>query len=358
MFEVSAPPAEPIPLRPLAVSRGAWTTLLNQAGGDDDSVRVWLLQLGMDRLVGRIEAGLPLNKLPEEDLLHSDNLPPWPGAREKACRFQSAGATGLMCEVSGPKDPLHGRTTRSLCLACQLPDEAIRCSALSHPEGRGDTGGRTRVIYEGYCDAGHRDKVGRTTECRLAGNECWRRDVRVGPPPDRAVPGDASERLVDEFSHLRLALEKLLEHKFARGSGELELAVTLMRDCDEASHFVAHLAALSSLLGLIDGKPKAQELGLAEKVEGGPLNYLQVVLAHHDVNAAGALTTMRAVARLRQMVPVHAKMDSETVAGFRRFGVDVPVTDWGVAWRSVADECRLAFREVRLLVEAESAGGL
>ncbi len=324
-------------------------------GGDGERARQWLSEVGLRRLVARIEAGTPLEELPEVDVLLSDQIEDEPVGREKRCRFKSEGRTGLMCDVAVGDDVLEGTTSRPLCEACVLPDDEVRCSALIHPSVRGyqNIGGPSRQPVGATCDAGHHELVGDTKDCRFGGHDCWRRDVTIGPAVAGPPPRDAAERLIDEFSYTRISLEGTLGQRFTRGSGEMALATTLMRVCDTESEFVAHLAALAALLTLLDGRKKAEELDVPEAKRTGALNGLEACLG--ELGVAGFETsfgTLRALARLRQMAPVHPKTDAKTTAEFSRFGIALPVSDWANAWRRVADACRIALRDLRLIIEA------
>lgn len=354
-FAISVPPADRIPLRHLGASGTLLGFLPNSFGGDKELARQWLGEVGLRRLVAQIEAGNPLEELPPVEVLLTDHVEDEPIQREKRCGYQSEGSTGLMCGVSARDDQLGGKTSRPLCEACTLPSDEVRCSALIHPEVRGfeDSGGVWRRPVGAICDAGHQDRVGDTRDCRFGGNDCWRRDVIIGSAVAGPPPRDAAERLIDEFSYTRISLEGALGQRFTRGSGEMALATTLMRVCDTESEFVAHLAALAALLTLLDGRKRAEELGVPEDERTGPLNGLEACLRELGIVGLDAsFDTMRAVARLRQMAPVHPKMDAKTIAEFSRFGVALPVSDWADAWRRVAEACRISLRHLRLVIEA------
>lgn len=133
----------------------------------------------------------------------------------------------------------------------------------------------------------------------------------------------------------------------------MALAATLMRPCDDADGFVSHVTALGSVLALLDGRKKAEALGIAADDRTGPSNALESCLRYLGLAGFEAsFETIRLLARLRQSAPVHPKMDSGVLQAYARFGIDVPVSHWGEAWHKVADACRLALRHLRLVMEA------
>jgi hypothetical protein len=91
-------------------------------------------------------------------------------------------------------------------------------------------GGMSKIAVGALCDAGRDDLVGDFSNCRVGGNGYWRQDIPLIEAGTAAPPADSPDRLLDEFSHLRLALEHIgLE--VANGSGELQLGATLTRPC-------------------------------------------------------------------------------------------------------------------------------
>jgi hypothetical protein len=271
----------------------------------------------------------------------------WP---QKVCSFQRRTPPGLVCDATSAGPP---KTSVPLCESCSLPDDRVRCTALSHPSIASEprTRGLTKAPAGALCDGGHDERVGDFTKCRIGGNTCWRQDLPFGIDGGHRAPDDSPERLLDEFSHLRLALERA-RIKVAIGSGELQLGATLAGPCADAEDMVVRIQALASLIGQLDGHQVARTHGLELPPNTGKLASLGHVLTHLGASGhEGAISLLRIVPALRNQAPAHPKFDDAALQ-IARLGVELPISDWRVAWLTVADRARGALREIRLAIEA------
>jgi hypothetical protein len=320
-------------------------------GAADRMVREVLFLRYRAALLNAVRAGTPLADLAREDELFAEHLAAHRFSDPKECGFQRAGPGGLHCEASTPDDPLQGKTTRPLCAACTFPDDHLRCTALVHPEvaDAGIDGQHLRIVRSVICEAGYGDRVGDGSQCRIDGHECWRQaEVRV---PAGAPSAEAPERLVDEFDHLRLALEQRLAEGLPRGSGEFRLGATLLRPVSTQDEFTGRLQALASMLDLLDGRPSARALGVMPE-GAGSLVALGAALTKLSVSGhEGPIELLREVPKLRVLVPTHPIFDERALL-VARFGVETPIEDYEDAWRRVADATRRALRDLRLAVQA------
>lgn len=180
-------------LRTVWATGHAWDAALYEAAQDGGLARERLSALALQRLRAEIAAGASLEDLREPDVIYAEHLDDAAGeSPDKRCSFQQPGATGQLCSASTADDPLEGRTTRILCNRCALPDDASRCSSLTHI-GVKDLGvdqGDSRQPVRALCEEGYDERVGDTASCRLGGNPCWRQVLRQDGGADRDEPGN------------------------------------------------------------------------------------------------------------------------------------------------------------------------
>ena len=170
--------------------------------GDDRSLAVDRLRESLaERAIAELEIivseGRDLAELGGELLLMADDVPVIISQpAQKACRFKRRDDRGLWCtaDVSGNDSP----TSEPVCRGCSLPNEAIRCSALTHPriQELATFGGARRTGVGAFCDAGYDKLLGDLSPCRPGGNDCWRRDtsaVSSAEASSRRVPVERNE---------------------------------------------------------------------------------------------------------------------------------------------------------------------
>ncbi len=245
-----------------------------------DRLRGALARRAIEQLEGVLRDGRDLAALDGELILMAEDVPDALATSSRTCRFKRLDAHGLWCtaDVSGTPAP----TSEPICLVCTLPEEPVRCSALTHPriqEVR-TFGGVSRIAAGALCNAGHDDRLGDLSLCRPGGNSCWRKDITMsaidGEQP-RAAPGtDRTGASVGRAPWVFLSYshaDKPLAQQITAGlkdagyrvwidEVELVIGVSLVRRIAEGVHETDYLVALVSASS-VDSSWCQKELALA-----------------------------------------------------------------------------------------------
>ncbi len=289
---------------------------------------------------------------------------------DKTCAYQQADGPDLFCLAAAENDPTVvgqlGRrrvapTSRPLCAACQMPDAALVCSQLSHPEVIGDSGAAgqlERALVGAMCNLG-RDEVGQPGGCRPDGHQCWQRRARLDleAPPAAASPLVLAEALDGLHAWWRVVVgAPLLELKGAAAVAGLAL------ECTTRAEFVQRMSDLAVVLGSLrvgdaalptpsPGEqlpPPEQSLNRVRLCLQGRLDPDAFERAERAVRRLGRLQRIRSLLQ-------HRGGHDELVRALAALGVAWPPSDWTAAWERIRAEATAALAalrdELRMLAE-------
>lgn len=267
----------------------------------------------------------------------------------KRCEFQVKTKRGLLCDAESNSDTLNGKTSEAVCLACNLPDDRVRCSNLQHPSITGtlSTGGKRRLVTNAFCGikTGNFD-AGR---CRPGGHDCWRLNVERSEPIGD-IPADVGERVVDELTFLNLAFKDAFGRPILRLNDPRTVA-SLLLPCETESDFTVRVAALADALSNLDVGEVLDEAG---KPLQGSLNRLREHFKREDILLDEApVRVLRSLVELRNSFPIHSGRD-KFIASCRELGVPYPIGDWGGAWDRVRYHFWHSLRGLRQMIPASS----
>ncbi|MGD9570934.1 MAG: hypothetical protein AB7V62_03480 [Thermoleophilia bacterium] len=267
---------------------------------------------------------------------------------EKRCAFQTKSSRGLWCEAVdvGRRAP----TALPVCRACALPDDRIRCSALSHPKVQHHPPAGGPLVVSAFCELGQPDPDGR---CRPGGRDCWHFGVVAPVRAPESLRSDAPERLADEVTYLRLSLERLLGTRLPRGSGELGIGVRLASSCAGREQFEDKVRAIGSLLAPMHVGKAAEALGVpGVDPKAGSLVALGQVLDHLTSPEGPHAAPIKALRRLIDVrnLTSHHNADDRLFA-LTELGLELPIEEYGAGWLRVAGAAERALRQLRRTVE-------
>jgi hypothetical protein len=235
--------------------------LLNELGGESDQTRRRLEQamiaFAMERIEGWIAEGeaptereleLRTVKITEEDLDRFRALL----ARDKGCEYQHREGRDLYCTAALRKgDPatigtigLRGvaRTSPIGCMQCDMPDEKVLCSHLSHPSVAQDSTSQVRFVQSAYC-AVAAGTAG--PECRPDGNKCWTR--LVSAPKWKSTPLASPLELTEALDFLDAVWRNAFGARLLR-PGPITSSARLAQSCETRADFEANMSALADLM--------------------------------------------------------------------------------------------------------------
>jgi hypothetical protein len=270
----------------------------------------------------------------------------------KLCVWQQRDQRSWTCLAS---DAAPKTTTPTLCDACAVPDARTVCSALMQPTTtlQVQRGGDGQVLFERRpmtmnpgCLAS--ESPGNGNDCRIGGNDCWRRSVtsRVRSPLD--LPGDIPRAVADELDYLRLVASDRLKLKDAVPVRQARSVGALFAEPSTSEDLQRQLAAVADLitnLSFIEALPDDQRTDdKGRQVKS--LKALELVLLHHAPDAVPAVTDLRAIVKVRNTFPIHSRT-TEVAEEFRALGVGYPPSDWGVAWNRILERFWASIRRIR-----------
>jgi hypothetical protein len=292
---------------------------------------------------------------------------------DKTCAYQQADGPDLLCLAAFGSDPAVvgvaglrriAPTSRPMCAACDMPDAALACSQLSHPEVVGmmtAAGQVARRFVGAMCNLG-RDEVQQPGGCRPAGHPCWQRIVQLDSeaPPAAASPLALAEALDGLHAWWRVVVgAPLLELKGAAAVTGLALG------CATRAEFVQRMSDLAVVLDSLrvgDAVLPVPSPRWQPPPPNETLNRVRLCLqARLDPDAfERAERAVRRLGRLQRIRSLlqHRGGHDELVRCLAALGVAWPPADWAAAWERVRAEAADALAGLRdeLRALAETTG--
>jgi hypothetical protein len=317
----------------------------NQYSNEDITIRKALLLFALPRLRTMLDDFEPPLKTTDEILLKvtvlSDNLQELLNCvKVKDCSFQKRARTGLICDVSTPPD---NRTSESICLGCNLPDDRLRCSRISHPSVQaGPTIGRFfRTVTDALCSI--KSTTFDPALCLPGGHECWRLIVDQSPKIE-AISADIGERAIDELSHLNLAFYKTFGRSLWK-SDEPRSSANVVLSCSSQEEFVSGVACIVDILNKFDIGEKV--LGSDGKQVTGSLQALQLFLQQKtSLPNEHPIQMLRQIVEIRNSFPIHSG-NKQFINACTELGIEFPIRDWARAWNIIRYQFSRSLRLVR-----------
>jgi hypothetical protein len=338
----------------------------------DEALREILLRWSVGRLERTIADPLARDALVQQGGIWRINDPDTGEVEEllalatasKTCTHQQADGLDLLCMAASLKDQTtigtSGRhrvapTSRPLCAGCQMPDAAVVCSQLSHPEVVGLAAGLGQVrrqLAGALCNLG-RDEIREPGNCRAAGHGCWERVVRMeAPAPAAASPRALAEVLdaLDAWWRLGVVNKPLLR---LQGAGSV---TGLALPCTSRSEFTDRLSELAAVLGSLRVDDDDVRPGLDPGVQlprrDQSLNRLEICLKVKVAEPDSMERITHATQRLRRLQRIrstlqHSGSYGDLVQAAAGLGLAWPPADWAAAWDQVRAEAVDAFGKLR-----------
>lgn len=335
------------------------SSLLAQCWGlKNDKEKYYVLQIGLSAIKMRLRTLEPPKQSTQEILfeipLTTETQPDRLPVFRKECQFQKRSKEGYFCTVlqshlitsgitkSGPVSPY-------LCDICNLPDDSLRCSHLSHPiisHQIRDLKPSVKV-WTARCDFGkeyENNEVFDFSKCIPGERDCWRQILEV-PEPEIRISDDLPERASDEIDHLNTLFKsiygkKILEPNFTA------LIATLFGLCNNQGDFTFKVAAVGSLIERInlDNLLVSEEKGLV-----GSLNKLEAFLKrNHPTASVRPVEILKQIIKIRNSFPTHPAVFPEA---FRCLGIKYPLESWNTGWQKVLYWFWWSLRELRRIIQ-------
>jgi hypothetical protein len=294
----------------------------------------------------------------------------------KACTHQQADGRDLLCLAASSKDETAigitgwrrvAPTSWPLCAGCQMPDAAVVCSHLSHPEVvglRAMSGQVRRQLAGALCNLG-RDEIQQPGGCHAGGHGCWQRVVglEVATPTEIAHPRALTEILdaLDAWWRLAVVNKPLL--RLDGGTSITGLAMP----CTSRAEFTQRLSELAVVLGSLrvdddqvrPGLDPGADLPRKDQSVARLRACLKAKIADPDSleRANQALGRLARLQRIRSLLQ-HPSGYEELVRVVAGLGLAWPPADWAAAWERVRAEAADALAALRneLRMLAEMAG--
>lgn len=271
---------------------------------------------------------------------------------ERRCTFQEKKPRGLFCAAASDDDNLGGKTTRALCLQCDLPDDLIRCTNLQHPVVIGahsyDIAGRR--VSSAFCDI--QTVVFDHRKCVPGGHDCWRQEVQQSDLPEE-IPGDIAERVVDEIQFLSLSFWQAFGHGLLRISDPRSV-VQLTLPCKGQEGFTANIACLADILNSFDLAWCDQEIGSDRK--GSLLRLAKFLKGRSALVDERPIEQLRQVVAIRNSFPIHSD-NTKFLVACEALHLSYPFESWAGAWRLILFRAWSALRVLRTSVKSISGAG-
>lgn len=325
-------------------------------GGDSvrSKARSAMIHIALPRFLSKLNIMEPPSSSTDSFLLTesfgSEEMPVLKQAiLSRHCAFQGKTARGLICDAASDSDALGGKTSDALCLACNLPDDRVRCTILQHPSITGvqTTGGKRRVVNGAFCGikTGNFDPA----QCRPGGNECWRMIVDHSPVFGD-IPADIGERAIDELTFLNLAFKAAFGRTLLRINDPRTVAGILLR-CVSAEEFTTRVASVADALNNFD---PGEVLDAKGKAMQGPLNRLKGLLEREKcLLDDGPIQVLRRVVDIRNSFPIHSGNEKFIIA-CRELGLEYPPVDWEKAWNRIRYHFWASLRALRQMIPTSS----
>lgn len=320
----------------------------------DEELKQKLLSIGLPRLKVKLNNSerpkKNIDKIVLTELFTREDYELFKQTLPKRCRFQYAGDTGRMCLAGAAGDQLDGKTTSSLCDACNLPDDALRCTNLQHPA---IIGSRTlgssahRQVASFLCDI--QTTSPKCEGCIPGGSKCWRQDVdnteRIGQ-----IAQDIAEHVVDELQYFHLGFRHAFGHAILR-LNDLRSASKITSPCRTQEEFTTKVACLADFLNNLDLSAFEEDI---DSNIGGTLQRLEAFLKMRDVPLdERTIRRLRRIVALRNSFPIHSG-NTRFLAACQELQVEYPPVAWEEAWAVVLHNMWLSLHTLRLSLPTDS----
>ena len=265
------------------------------------------------------------------------------------CQFQEKSSVGFLCRAAAANDELVGKTTSSICAACDLPSDALRCTNLQHPSviETSSSGGVHRHVVSAFCDM--KSSSFQHQKCIPSGNDCWRQEV-VDVENIGVVTDDIAERVIDELQYLNLTFRQAFKHSLIR-LNDLRLVSQVLSTCRTQEDFTTKVACLTDILNNLDLSAFTNEIGSEVK---GSLNRLQTFLKARNVLLdTQTIDTLKNIVSIRNSFPIHSG-NTQFLVACHELQVEYPPVAWEDAWGIVLHNAWRSLRTIRMVLPDNS----
>jgi hypothetical protein len=282
----------------------------------------------------------------------------------KACTHQQAEGPDLLCLAASSEDETAigaagwhrvAPTSRPLCAACQMPDAAVVCSHLSHPEVvglRAMSGQVRRQLAGALCNLG-RTEINQPSGCHAHGHRCWQRVVGLEVAAPAATHPRALAEILDALdAWWRLAVVDKRLLRLESGTSITGLALP----CTSRAEFAQRLSELAVVLGSLrvdddqvrPGLDPGANLPRKDQSVARLRACLKAKIFDPDsldrINQA--LDRLARLQRIRSLLQ-HPGGYEELVRSAASLGLAWPPADWAAAWKRVRAEAADALAGLR-----------
>lgn len=276
---------------------------------------------------------------------NSEHAPVFRNEDDKSCQFQERQTRGLMCLAAAMDDEMEGKTSKALCAACNLPDDALRCTLLQHPAVVGSVSqeSRERSCRDAFCDI--KTDHFNVSKCAPGDHPCWRIAIEHQPAVINA-PADVALQFIDELKYFDLSFDRAFGHRVVKVHDPRTVA-TLLGHCGSQQEFTFKVAAVADLFNSLDLTGLSPEI---DPKTQGSFNRLGEYMKKKGVLADELpLKSLRWIVAIRNSFPIHSG-NATFLNACRELGVQYPPMSWNDAWRAVIANAWSSLRALRLML--------
>lgn len=222
----------------------------------------------------------------------------------KSCEYQKWQGRDLFCRAAKNTDAVSLQT----CAACEIPDRADVCGALTHPRmalTMASDGTESTITCSARCQLGHED-VRKRRFCRVGGHSCAFRTIEREDLPRSDITPEQLAATLDFFETTwRLVFDKKERLFHFRSASTI---VSLGRSCQTHSDFVKSISDLDDVIksmkipdALLTDADRAKEENKGDKTLNRLSAAVRNKVADQDVqeSALAAIKKLRTVNELR-----------------------------------------------------------